>query len=216
MSTTSSETTKKQGSRRLPREQRRESILGGATRAFARAGFAATSMTDIAVASGITPLIVYRHFDSKEDLYRTVLERVFARITRELDAGPDPGGFGIGARSVLAAAREDPDGFRLLWRHAAREPLFDSYAAELRESAVRATQRSLNGRVPPDALEWAAHAVVGYLVEAILNWLEFGDPERDNLFVTATNEAMRAGVKAWSGKSNSSKSTRKSTGKNKR
>ena len=198
MSTSSSQVTNDESPRRLPREQRRESILDGATRAFSQTGFAATTMPDIATESGITPLIVYRHFDSKEDLYRAVLERVCTRLTGELQAGPEPGGFGIGARSVLAAARQDPDGFRLLWRHAAREPLFSSYAAELREWAVKATDTNLGERVPADTMQWAAHAVVGYLVEAVLNWLEFGDPQRDALFVKATNTALRAGVKAWS------------------
>ena len=198
MSTTSSGSAANEGARRLPRDERRASILDGATHAFARSGFAGTTMIEIAQASGITPIIVYRHFDSKEALYRATLERVCARLTRELEAGAEPGGFGIGARSVLSAARHDPDGFRLLWRHAAREPLFSSYAAELREWAVRAAQSSMGDRVPPEALQWAAHAVVGYLVEAVLNWLDFGDPQRDVLFVKATNAAMRAGVKAWS------------------
>jgi AcrR family transcriptional regulator len=36
-------------------------------------------MEDIAAASGIE-LIVYRHFDSKEELYRAVLQQVFDRL----------------------------------------------------------------------------------------------------------------------------------------
>ena len=47
----------------LPRAARQAAILSGAAHAFARAGYAATSMEDIAAASGITKLIVYRHFD---------------------------------------------------------------------------------------------------------------------------------------------------------
>ena len=94
--------------------------------------------------------------------------------------------------------RPDPDAFRQLRRHAAREPRFSSDAAELREWAVKATDTNLGERVPADTMQWAAHAVVGYLVEAVLNWLEFGDPQRDALFVKATNTALRAGVKAWS------------------
>ena len=56
---------------------------------------------------------------------------------------------------------------------------------------------ALADRVPAARIEWAAHAVVGYLVEAVLNWLEFGDPARDEQFAAATNQAMRAGVRAW-------------------
>ena len=71
----------------LPRAERQESILHGAAAAFARTGYAATSMEDIAAASGITKLIVYRHFDSKEELYRAVLQRVFDRLAEEFVDG---------------------------------------------------------------------------------------------------------------------------------
>src|SRR5687767_13524021 len=54
--------------RLLRRKERQASILHGAAAAFARSGFAATSMEDVAEACGVTKLIVYRHFDSKEDL----------------------------------------------------------------------------------------------------------------------------------------------------
>ena len=48
MSRSASDSTVREGSRRLPRGERREAILDGATQAFARAGFAATSMAEIA------------------------------------------------------------------------------------------------------------------------------------------------------------------------
>src|ERR687892_920956 len=69
------------GGRRLPRAERRDQILAAATRAFARAGFAATSLDDIAAEAGISRVILYRHFESKTDLYRAVLDRVRARLT---------------------------------------------------------------------------------------------------------------------------------------
>lgn len=202
MSTIPPKTAQKPATRRLPREERREAILEGATRAFAQSGFAATSMEEVAAAAGITPLIVYRHFASKEELYRAVLERVAERLGRFIEAEPERArerrGLGIGAQAVLEAARLDPDGFRLLWRHAAREPLFESYASELRKRAVAAIERAIAQRFPDAALPWAAHAVIGYLIESVLVWLEFGDPARDARFVRATNAAMKAGVRAWS------------------
>src|SRR5687768_1895498 len=115
----------------LGREERQASILRGAAQAFARAGFAGTSMDDVAAAAGITKLIVYRHFDSKDELYRAVLQRVSSRLAEELVAALEqPQPRAIGARVLLTVAREDPDGFVLLWRHAAREPQFAAYAAE--------------------------------------------------------------------------------------
>jgi AcrR family transcriptional regulator len=185
----------------LPRAARQEAILRGAARAFARAGYAATSMEDIASASGITKLIVYRHFASKEELYRAVLQRVFDRLAEEFVLGyqrrPQTGG--VGARSMLTAAREDPAAFQLLWRHAAREPQFAEYARELRDHAVDASRALLEGgRIEPTLREWAAHTLVGYLVEATLNWLEFGDPARDDEFVELVTAAGRDAIGAWS------------------
>jgi AcrR family transcriptional regulator len=154
-------------------------------------------MDEIATIAGITRLIIYRHFDSKETLYRGVLQGAFDCLATQLRRGPEAGGYGMGAHALLSVARADEAGFRLLWRHACREPRFARYADELRRRAVATVRAALAGRVPREHLEWAAHAVVGYLVEAVLNWLEFGDPARDEQFVVATNQALRAGVRAW-------------------
>ena len=181
----------------LPRAARQAAILSGAARAFARAGYAATSMEDIAAASGITKLIVYRHFDSKEELYRAVLQQVFDRLAEEFVIGYSQGAGGVGARSLLTVAREDPDGFHLLWRHAAREPQFADYARQLRERSVDASRALLAGQVQPDLYEWAAHTIVDYLVQAVLNWLEFGQRARDEEFVGLATAGARAGIRAW-------------------
>ncbi|HZJ28096.1 MAG TPA: TetR/AcrR family transcriptional regulator [Acidimicrobiia bacterium] len=183
----------------LPRAERQAAVLRGAAQAFARTGYAATSMEDIAAASGITKLIVYRHFDSKEDLYRAVLQRVFDQLAEAFVVGiADPSDDAVGARALLAAARYDPGGFRLLWRHAAREPQFAAYASELREHAVSASRALLADWVAPDLAEWAAQTCVGYLVEAVLNWLEYGDAARDAEFVELATGALRSGISAWS------------------
>jgi len=184
----------------LPRAERREAILRAAAVAFARTGYAATSMEDIAGESGVTKLIVYRHFDSKEELYRAVLQRVFDRLAHEFVAsyqvGPEAGG--IGARALLLTARADPAAFRLLWRHAAREPQFAAYADELRGHAFDASRALLQGVVDERLREWAAHTTVDYLVEAVLNWIEYGDEARDDEFVTLASRALVLGVEYWS------------------
>src|SRR5581483_11715630 len=141
-------------------------------RAFAGAGFTATSMEQLASEAGVTKLIVYRHFDSKEQLYRAVLEQVSVRLAEEFAAAAArQDQLGIAAPAFLAVAREDPAGFGLLWRHAAREPEFASYAAEFRALAVQTARALLAARLPDPALhEWAAETSVAFLVEAVLNW----------------------------------------------
>jgi AcrR family transcriptional regulator len=170
----------------------------GAARAFAGAGYAATSMEDIAAAAGITKLIVYRHFDSKEDLYRAVLERVFERQAQLfLDSLSDDGAPTGTVRALLTVAREHPDGFRLLWRHAAREAPFAAYADELRGHAVGAARTVVLAAAPDVPVEWAAQTLFDMLVDAVLDWLDHGDGD-DERFVALTGAALRAVVVSWS------------------
>lgn len=61
--------------RKLPAEERRASIARAARPLFARRGYAATTLDDIAAAAGVTKPIVYRHFGSKKGLYLALLRR---------------------------------------------------------------------------------------------------------------------------------------------
>ncbi|MEQ1787268.1 MAG: helix-turn-helix domain-containing protein [Acidimicrobiales bacterium] len=185
--------------RLLRREERQASILHGAAAAFAGAGFAATSMEDVADACGITKLIVYRHFDSKEELYRAILQRVVDRQAEELLRGlAHPGQPGLGARTLLTVAREDPPAFTLLWRHAPREPQFAAYARELRAMSVGAV-RDLMAIASDDSIfdTWTAEVVIGWLVEAVLTWLEVGEAARDDEMVTWATEGLRRMRAGW-------------------
>jgi AcrR family transcriptional regulator len=183
----------------LSRPERQETILRGAAHAFAQSGYAGTSMEDVAAASGITKLIVYRHFESKEELYRAVLQRVADRLTEVFLAGLSrTERRGLGVNTLLTVAREDPEAFILMFRHASREPQFESYALEQRERSVHAAS-ALLGRSIPDPMihRWAAETIVSYLVEAVLNWLDDGDPTRDNEFVDRVTDALHAIHQAW-------------------
>jgi len=184
--------------RRLPRTARREVILRAAAAVVGRRGYAAASMDDVAAAAGVTKLILYRHFASKADLYRATLQRVAAQVCERFVVHLEADGLDVGTRALLALAREEPAAFELFWRQAGQEPAFARYVALLRARAIAATRSTLADRVPPEFRDWAAHALVGYLVEAVLNWLKFGDPARDERFVRATNKALRAGVRGWS------------------
>jgi AcrR family transcriptional regulator len=181
-------------SKLLPRAERRAAILHAAARAFATSGFAETSMEDVAAACGVTKLIVYRHFRSKEELYREILQQVFDHLGHELRSELAlPTRSGLGPRTLLTVAREDPDAFTLLWRHAAREPQFAAYAAELRSVSVTVV-RQLSALDTGDELldAWRSDVLFGWLVEATLTWLERGAPARDDDFVTRTSPGFRA------------------------
>jgi AcrR family transcriptional regulator len=163
--------------RRLRRAERREQLLAAATEAFARTGFAATSLDDIAQAAGISRVLLYRHFDSKTDLYRAVLDRAIARLT-----------IAVGTRdytyasidALLGAAAEDPDGFRLLFHHAVREPEFRQQMDRFRKGMITTARRELAKVIGDRAwAQWAAQLAPVVAIEAVMAWLDAGQPDPD-------------------------------------
>jgi len=163
--------------RRLPRAQRREQILAAATRTFARNGFTATGLDDIAAAAGITRVLLYRHFDSKTDLYQAVLDRFCAVLSANV-AEPVGGFTDASIDGLIRAATADPDGFRLLFVHAAREPEFKAVADRFHADVTAAAHLQISQVVDDPAwARWAAQLAPAVAIEAIIAWLEAGQPD---------------------------------------
>jgi AcrR family transcriptional regulator len=160
---------------RLPRAQRREQILAAATTAFARSGFAATSLDDVAREAGISRMIVYRHFDSKRDLYLEALVRI-GDLIKTATAGDEVTMNTL--RAFIATAAAEPDGFRLLYRHAAREPEFSEAVETIRRGMAVATLEQIGDRIADPAwANWAAESIPVVLVETVMAWLDAGQPD---------------------------------------
>lgn len=66
-------------------ERRRNEILEAATRVFARVGFAATDVQEIAVAAGVGKGTVYRYFPSKEELFLASVDQGMQRLTETVE-----------------------------------------------------------------------------------------------------------------------------------
>jgi AcrR family transcriptional regulator len=168
---------KQEPARRLPRAQRREQILTASTEAFARSGFAATSLDDIAAEAGVTRVVLYRHFESKADLYQAVLDRMCARLDAHV-AEPKGGFTDASIDGLLAAAAESPAGFRLLFKHALREPEFSERIEKFRADITAAAYLQIAALVPDDGLaRWAAQLAPAVGIEAVIAWLDAGQPD---------------------------------------
>jgi AcrR family transcriptional regulator len=165
--------------RRLRRAQRRQQILAAATTAFARHGFAATGLDDIASESGITRVILYRHFDSKADLYQAALDH-FCAVLSDHVAEPTGGFTDASIDGLVKAAAAEPDGFRLLFVHASREPEFKAQAEQFRSDITDIAYRQISQVVTEQAwARWAALLAPAAAIEAIIAWLEAGQPDPD-------------------------------------
>lgn len=86
-------------------DQRRETVLRTAIRAFAARGYYGTTTTEVAKAAGISQAYVYRLFPDKQSLFIAVIEHCAARMRDSL-AGGAAQATGADAASVLAALKQ--------------------------------------------------------------------------------------------------------------
>ena len=83
---------------------RRDEILGVARDLFARHGYAATSMRDIAEADGIKASSLYSHFRSKAEILLLVVTPVTDELARAQEAALATPGTGLERLRAMAAA----------------------------------------------------------------------------------------------------------------
>lgn len=186
------------GGPRTAREaERREMFMRVAAGVFRRHGLAGATMEQIAAAAGVTKVVLYRRFPSKDAL----IQGIFAETLRRLNAqdGKPWKGYGGGMRKSLAAARSFEDGFILLVRHGGQNPAYQGAYAMLR----RRTGRRLRGLLwypeppPPQLqrpalLELSLEPMISFCNDALAYWVERGDPARDELFLRWCGQMMRA------------------------
>ncbi|MGE0278552.1 MAG: TetR/AcrR family transcriptional regulator [Nitrospiraceae bacterium] len=108
---------------RLTSEERRRQLIEVALQLFSQKGFRGTTTRDIAHAAGINEAIIFRHFDTKEDLYAALLtgksvEANVAQWREELrgyaERNDDERLFRSLAMKILQHHRDDPMFLRLM------------------------------------------------------------------------------------------------------
>ena len=65
---------------RLTAEERRREIVRAAIKLFSQRGFRGTTTKEIAQAAGISEAIIFRHFATKEELYRAIIDQVSCEV----------------------------------------------------------------------------------------------------------------------------------------
>lgn len=174
--------------RKVETAARREQILSAAVRVFARQGYAATRVDDVAREAGIAKGSVYLYFDSRDALLAAAFEAYGTAshaVLQQARSGPGPALDQLAAlvRSVVTMMAKEPEIARILldlWAAGSQEagPTLDM-AAEYRE--YRAVIAELLARAEAEgALRTgvgAGHAavVVGAIEGCLVQWIV--DPE---------------------------------------
>src|SRR5512132_1266636 len=101
--------------RRLTAAARRAQLIDSGRAVFAKRGYEATSVEEIAEHAKISKPIVYEHFGGKEGLYAVVVDRemeyVVRRIVEAITTGSPRRRVERSALAFLTYVRDHPDGF---------------------------------------------------------------------------------------------------------
>jgi len=177
--------------------ERRDHFMYVAAAVFRRHGLSRATMEQVAAAAGVTKVVLYRRFPSKDALIQAIFVETVRRL-RAQDAKPWTG-YGGGMRKSLEAARSFEDGFILLVRHGNQHPAYRTHYEALR-ARVAGRLRGLlwyPGRPPPrgqrpELLDLSLEPMISFCYDCLAYWVENGDPGKDEQFLRWHGQMIRA------------------------
>jgi AcrR family transcriptional regulator len=186
-------------SRRLPPAERRALIEQAAAQLFAERGYEATTVGEICAAAGVSKPMLYRHFESKQDLCMRLLERrrdelAAAPLGTFLETeGPVEQRLEAMIDAWFAHVAEHPHSSRLLFQDIAGDVELRERQRELRRrqrAADVAMLREFGPPLPEMELEPLGEVIRSSLTGLALWWLEHAEVPRASV-VSAMLRMMR-------------------------
>jgi AcrR family transcriptional regulator len=181
---------------RLSREERRAKILNAAEDRFAQRGFDAASLAEVAEAAEITKAVIYEHFDSKTNLYISILEQrtaeLVALIYERMDTLEESSSAKESLRAALDAffafAEQRPSAWKLLFREPPTETAIAEAGTGLRAAASAAVAERLRRHPAAQAagltaadpqITCAAEFLMGGMIAVAGRWYPDQETPRD-------------------------------------
>ncbi len=171
---------------RLSGKERRQQIVEAAIDLFSRKGFTGTTTREIAEAAGISEATIFKHFQTKRELYSAIIEvkseteELLASAAKAAEAKDDAGVLRAVGLKMMEQTERDPSLMRLLLfsaleGHELSEIFFESRVRRLHEFLSGYLRKRIEeGRLRPfDALV-AARGFIGMVVHYLLIHELFG------------------------------------------
>ncbi|MFE0100288.1 TetR/AcrR family transcriptional regulator [Streptomyces sp. NPDC059009] len=172
--------------RRVPRQEREQQIIDVAVQVFAKRGYHAASVDEIAELAGISKPMVYLYLDSKEGLFLACIRREADRLVAAFQGAAQAGGAApelrlhAGLSAFFAFVAEHRDSWVVLHRQASE--LSETIAATVAEArrAVMAevaglvwagiTESGGGSQLDDEDADFVAHALVG-AADSLTDWM---------------------------------------------
>jgi len=165
---------------RLPAAERRELLLAAAAERFATHGYHATDVASIAAAAGVTKVIAYRAFGSKQAIYQTLLDRhrdeLLATLlaSQQVEDADTPQRIRAGLDAWFGYVESHPFAWKLLFRDTTGLAELEAHHRQMRAQARGVIARLLAEHFSVRATEAAptAEFLRSAIVGLALWWLE--------------------------------------------
>ncbi len=192
-------------------DERAAQILDAARACFMRQGYFATKMDEIAQESGLSKGGIYFHFDSKRDIFRSLVEHEYNRdmefIDGVLDAERDITSIlvGLGEHFVREFASTDKPRFTaIIAEMAIRDEEIHEMLTELQQNYIDRMATVLERAMDEGQLRQVDPHAAATLLKAIIDGIQAGmavggsTPDMEKLLVTSidvlTNGLIEDGV----------------------
>jgi AcrR family transcriptional regulator len=169
---------------RLPANARRAQLVDVGRAVFAKRGYEATSVEEIADRAKVSKPIVYEHFGGKEGLYAVIVDRemeyVVRRVSEAIATGTPRERVEQAALAFLTYVRDQPEGFAILAQDRPLSSPASGMQSLLNDVAERvgdvfATSFKAAG-YDPKAAPIYAHALVGMVTFVGRWWIDTRKP----------------------------------------
>ena len=171
-------------------QQTRATLIDAAAKVFVTHGFLKTKITDITTAAGVASGSFYTYFDSKEAIFRAVIDNVVDRMFIRVEVPPGAGTAPYAriehaTRSYVEAYRQEAPLMAILEQVATFNPEFRDMRRHVRkvnrdrvERGIRRFQEA--GVVPADLPpKYAADALTSMVSNFCYMWIVFDEDYED-------------------------------------
>jgi AcrR family transcriptional regulator len=192
--------TGREKSRRLSGTERRAQLIDVGRAAFAKRGYEAASMEEIADRAKVSKPILYEHFGGKEGLYAVIVDRemdyVVRRIVEAIASGSPRERVERASLAFLTYVKDHPDGFAVLSQDSPLSATRGRLSSLLNDLAERVgdvfASAFKDAGYDPRAAPIYGHALVGMVTFVGKWWTEVRKPNVDEV-------AKHIGALAWMG-----------------
>jgi len=162
------------------KERRRERILAAAKRVFAKHGYHATTMADVAKAARLSYGLLYWYYDSKDALFHALMDSEELALRRHIDAAvaENDGGtdsetaFRTSVRATFEFFESDRDAVKLLFRDSfVLGDSFDRHLAGIYEGFIGEIEHTIAAGQAAGLVIDAPPRMIAFSVAALISQL---------------------------------------------